>query len=286
MLAAYQYKIKHAFHTLITLLCLMMPSYTYAADILVTLPPLAGLVQWIDPEADVQCLLPAHADPHHFQLSPRQVEALQHAKLLLRSSQDDAFWSGLSSHINTIDIWPLQKHLHPSHNHAWLNPKEVELVLPNIAKALIQIYPEHKKNIQLHLQQDQDEIHPIWSAWQQVTQHIKKHGVILQHPSWRNLFQALNIPIVDVLESEQHGHEYGPHKLEHALGQLNHQPNVMMIADKNHSNRALQWLKQHHPKSQIIQLDALGTCQQTWIELMHHNIKLLRTASENISSQP
>jgi ABC-type Zn uptake system ZnuABC Zn-binding protein ZnuA len=98
----------------------------------------------------------------------------------------------------------------------------------------------------------------------------------MQHPSWSNLFQALNIPIFNSLESEQHGHEYGPRKLESALRQLQQHPNIQLIADSNHSNRALQWLQKHHTSSTIITLDALGSCDESWLHLMQRNLDALQ----------
>jgi len=253
-----------------------------ASEILTTLPPLAGLVHWLDPDADVRCLLPSNADPHHFQLSPRQVEALQLSKLFIRSSQDDGHWSSLQSQAQVLDLWPLIEH-HGEHeqdilNHAWLNPQAVQQILPQLAQQLATLYPNHQQKIQQKLSIALKESEHIWQAWRQLSLSIEldKHGVMMQHPSWSNLFQALQIPIRNTLESEQHGHEYGPRKLETALQQLQKYPSTLLIADSNHSSRALQWLQNHHPESSIVTLDALGTCGETWPELMQRNIKLLQ----------
>ncbi|MDX8383811.1 MAG: hypothetical protein R8M45_07005, partial [Ghiorsea sp.] len=52
------------------------------AKIIVTLPPLSGLVAMLMPNSTSQCLLSAGADPHHFQPSPRQVDMLNQGHLL------------------------------------------------------------------------------------------------------------------------------------------------------------------------------------------------------------
>jgi len=267
---------------MLILLSFNMPILAKAADIITTLPPLAGLVHWLKSDIQVTCLLPANADPHHFQLSPRQIESLQRNKLLVRSSQDDGHWASLQNQAHVVDLWPRTEH-DDAHkqtiaNHAWLNPHAVQAVLPKLAKQLERIYPNDKQAIQSNLKLALTESERIWQAWQHTIQStaLNANGVIMQHPSWSNLFQALNIPIFNSLESEQHGHEHGPRKLESALRQLQQHPDIQLIADNNHSNRALQWLQKHHTSSTIITLDALGSCGESWSHLMQRNLDALQ----------
>lgn len=257
------------------LLTFSMPVLGKASDIVTTLPPIAGLVQWLEPDADITCLLPANADPHHFQLPPHQVESLRASKLLVRSSQDDGHWTKLKHQGYTIDLWPhAQQHIA---NHAWLNPQEVRHILPELAQQLIKLYPQDAQSIQRQLELALTQSEQMWQAWQDMSHSsgLTSRGVIMQHPSWRNLFEALHIPVWNTLESEQHGHEHGPHKLEGALQQLQQHPGIRLIADSRHSNRALQWLQAHHPSSAIITLDALGTCGESWMHLMQRNLNTI-----------
>ena len=270
-----------SYSLLLIFLSFNVPTFAKAADVITTLPPIAGLVYWLKPDADVACLLPANADPHHFQLSPRQVESLQQSKLLIRSSQDDGHWANLGNQTHVFDIWPhTEHHDHQKTvpNHAWLNPLAIQTVLPKLAAQLQIIYPKDKQEIQKNLALALAESTQIWKKWLSVSQStaLNTNGVIMQHPSWSNLFQALNIPIFNTLESEQHGHEHGPRKLESALQQLQQHPNIRLIADSNHSNRALQWLQSHHKSSTITTLDALGTCGESWIHLMQRNLDTIQ----------
>lgn len=267
---------------LLILLSFNTPTTVRATEIITTLPPIAGLVHWLKPDADVLCLLPANADPHHFQLSPRQVESLQQSKLLVRSSRDDGHWTSLANHGHVLDLWPRKKHndQHEEHmaNHAWLNPHAVQTILPKLAAQLQTMYPNDKQEIQKNLALAISESEQLWQAWVRTSQStgLIKYGVIMQHPPWTNLFQALHITIFNSLESEQHGHEYGPRKLESALQQLQQNPNIRLIADSNHSNRALQWLQNHHKSSIITTLDALGSCGESWPHLMQRNLDILQ----------
>lgn len=278
MIVSKKQKTTPLFHSLLLILfSFNMPAFAKAADITTTLPPLAGLIHLLKPDANVSCLLPANADPHHFQLSPHQVEELQQTKLLVRSSQDDGHWTSLHSQSHVFDLWPRTKHTHhddPITNHAWLNPHAVQAVLPKLAAQLQTLYPEDKQAIQKNLTLALTKAEQLWQAWLQTSQAagLNDHGVIMQHPAWTNLFQALNIPIFNSLESEQHGHEHGPRKLESALEQLQQHPGIRLIADSNHSNRSLQWLKNHHQSSIITTLDALGSCDESWTHLMRRNL--------------
>jgi len=240
---------------------------------------LAGLVLSLAPQLQVQCLLPNNADPHHFQLTPRQVTALQQTRLLIRSPRDDKFWPGLHTQAPTFELWPTQKHLHHESNHAWLNPQQVLRALPKLADNLMLTFPESKPRIKQALEQSQMQVKIIWKQWQNlvVSTHLKQRGVMMQHPSWQTLFEALDVPIRYTLESAQHGQEFGPKKLEKALAILTQHPNTVLIGDSNHSNRALQWLNKRTAQP-IVKLDALGSCGESWVKLMQRNLDTLQAA--------
>ena len=274
----------HAF--LLFLSSISIASHAVAADILTTLPPLSGLVHWLDPKASVQCLLPNSADPHHFQLTPKQVESLQQAKLLIRSSKDDGQWPRLQTSGETLDLWPSHadphhvatEHHHEHGNHAWLNPEAVEPILPTLAQALIHANPEHKTDIEQQLKQAQQQLITIQQQWEELSEalELQERGAIMQHAAWVSLFEDLKIPVWITLESDQHAQEHGPQVLEDGLKILQAHPDSLLIADRRHNNRSLEWLKRQQPDSIIITLDALGSAELTWPALMLRNMELLQ----------
>ncbi len=245
---------------------LLVPLSVVAAEITVTLPPLAGLVRMLDKQADVACLLPAGADPHHFQLTPRKIEALRKSRLLIRAAFDDGGWPLPASHANTLALWP-------DIAHGWLNPESVRAVLPLIAAELTKLHPEHADAIATALKHAVAQTEKTEQAWHVALDGLKKSGVLMQHPAWQGLMQQIGVPVLAVLESAQHGHEFGPHKLEHALATLNQHPDAWLLGDSGHSNRALDWLAQHadQPPHRVT-LNALGSCGMAWSTLMQQNI--------------
>ena len=245
---------------------LIAPVFASAAEVAVTLPPLAGLISMLDKEADVICLLANGADPHHFQLTPRKIEAVQKTSLLIRTSRDDGGWPLPPSHAHTLDLWP-------ELDHGWLSPVAVRDALPLIAKSLVKLHPERQVAIEAALQDAVITTHAIEHEWRSALTAAKNSGVLMQHPAWRRLMQVMEVPILDVLETGQHGHEHGPRQLEHALHSLNEHPGAWLIADAGHNNRSLDWLQNHASvKLNRIHLNALGRCSQPWAELMQQNI--------------
>jgi len=251
---------------LVVLLSIAAPGSAISAEIAVTLPPLAGLITMLDKKADVLCLLANGSDPHHFQLTPRKIEATQRTGVLMRASKDDGGWPLPPHHARTLDLWS-------DIDHGWLSPVAVRQVLPVIAKALSDLHPGRQADITVALEYALKTTQTIEDEWKHALKAASKTGVLMQHPSWRRLMQLMEIPVLDVLESGHHGQEHGPRQLEQALRSLNEHPGAWLIADDGHSNRSLDWLQNHTSVNlHRIHLNALGTCSQSWPELMRQNI--------------
>jgi zinc transport system substrate-binding protein len=254
---------------------LLMPSFCSANEtrpeekIIVTLPPLSGIVAMLLPEIQSQCLLSAGADPHHFQPSPRQVDMLNQGHLLIRASRDDQGWPIRTQNSEVIDLWNQD-------NHGWLQFQQVRQVLPVLADALTKKFPHYQEMIQTRLIKAIENTRSLEQLWDQQLTTIQQQGVFMQHPSWKGLLKSKHVPVWAVLESEQHGHEHGPHHLEHALETLKLHPDALLLGSKRHSNRSLDWLNNHQQKStMVIKMDALGSCNQPWNELMKSNLAIL-----------
>jgi ABC-type Zn uptake system ZnuABC Zn-binding protein ZnuA len=251
---------------ILLILSLTVPFAALAAEIAVTLPPLAGLVAMLDKDAKVLCLLPGGADPHHFQLSPRKIEALNRTRLLIRASFDDGGWPLPPSHAQTLDLWP-------KIDHGWLSLEAVRKALPLVAEALAKLYPEKADAIAASLKDALQQTHEIEQAWRAALEPVKISGVMMQHPAWLRLMNEMNIPVLAVLESGRHGHQHSPHLLEDALENLIKHPEAWLVADIGHNKRALDWLALHvDPTPHRIALDALGKCGLSWDKLMLANL--------------
>ncbi len=271
-------------------LLLCVTCVTAAADpapeaqktIAVTLPPLAGILHWMQPSLTAHCLLPEGAEPHHFHPGARQLERAAQADILLRSSADDGNWfdAGLISEARIMDVWPASE---KGAGHAWLDFTAVDAALPHIARRLIKagfIDTAQWSARQATLKGD---VNSIQQQWQTILPALKKRGVLMQHPSWQPLFERLGVPVYAVLERRTAGHHHGftAHRLEHALQAVIQHPDALLIADPRHDDKGLKWLQQQHPQSQLVYLSSMGSCHQRWPAFQAENIAKLQSALTN-----
>lgn len=249
------------------LLFASLSRHAAAAEIAVTLPPLAGLVAMLDREAEVLCLLRPGSDPHHFQLQPRTIESLRRSRLLIRALRDDRSWPLPPVHANTLLLWP-------DVDHGWLSPAAVRQALPEIAGALAGLHPERAEAIAAALEQAMVQVDAMAAAWRKALEPVRRSGVIMHHPAWQRLLREMDVPVLTVLESGQHGHEHGPLELDEALAALERHPDAWLLGNEGHSRRALEWLERHaEPTPRHITLDPLGSCDTTWPEFMQSNLQ-------------
>ncbi len=249
------------------LVLLLLPQLAQAITVVATLPPLGGLVHLLDPRIRVHCLLPAGGDPHHFQLTPKQVTRLKHADLLLRAGRDDAHWTGIDLPGHTLVLWP-QK------DHAWLLPMEVKKILPRIAAALQRLDPGRRAEIQRQLAAALHRCERMEQRWRLTLMPYRRRGVIMQHPAWLRLCRHFGVPVRAVLEPHHHG-GIRPRKLQKALDILRARPATVLWADARHGNQGLDWLRAHSTATTAVRLDALGDCAMSWTRLMQKNLAAL-----------
>jgi len=238
---------------------------TARASIITTLSPLAGLVSMLDTKAIVRCLLPPGADAHNFQLTPKQVQRLQQADLLIRSSRDDGHWAGLNLVTQQFDLWSTK-------DHAWLLPSEVRKILPPLAKKLQLLAPDRQHAIEQSLQHALRLCDELEMLWKKALMPLQQHGAIMQHPAWRRVLEHFKVPVLAVLEPRHHG-SVRPRQLENALKLMRIHTGAVLWGSMRHSNQGLTWLSHHTDSRPVLRFDALGHCGIGWEKLMRWNIK-------------
>lgn len=261
--------------SLAVLVCMQLHGITPAAasGIVTTLPPLAGLVAMLDPEAEVHCLLPPGADAHDFQITPRQVQMLKQADLLVRASFDDRHWSGIDLPGRSLDLWSAR-------GHAWVSPAAVRDKLPELAAALQKLYPQHAAHISTALAGAEQACTEMDASWTKVLAGLRTGGVIMQHNAWQDMLTAHGVPVWSVLENGHHGESISPRRLQRALDLLQAHPGTVLWGNVRHASKGLQWLQEHAggARPKLISFDPLGDCGMGWKELMQHNLDLLTGA--------
>ncbi len=237
----------------------------FAQSVVVTLPPLAGMVRMIDSGAAPRCLLGRSADPHAMRITPRQADLLRTAPLLVRSSGDDGGWAGLRARaLASLDLWP-------GHRHAWLLPSVVAARLPALAEALEQrgLFPEGRGAALV--ERAQQRLYALDRRWREMLRPLGTRGVIMQHPAWQALLEHYGVPVRAVLEGSEHGHAATPRRLSHALRLLKGDAPPLLIVETSHGNRMIDWLRARVPSARVVRLDALGDCSESLDALIARN---------------
>ena len=122
--------------------------------VLVTIPPLAGIVREITGEAvEVHCLMGAGSTPHNFALKPSDMVKAEQADVLFMVHETLDGWATKLPVKNTVSLVDREggeedgdhghTHAHGDFNpHFWSDPNEVMAVLPLIVDGLKEAVPE------------------------------------------------------------------------------------------------------------------------------------------------
>ena len=256
--------------SVLALMALAPATKAAAATVMVTLPPLAGMVQLLLPDAQPRCLLAGNGDPHHLVLSPRKIAQMRRASLLVRSSGDDGGWSGLRGFGGrVVDLWPRA-------HHPWLLPSDLLAALPRLAKALMAQRLLSEREAAQRLAAARERLQRLDRAWRQALRPLREGGVIMQHPAWRRLFAHYRVPVRAVLERGHHGDGASPRQLEAALALLRGAHPPLLVVEQSHANRMIDWLSQRVPRAGVVALDALGRCGVALDSLQQRNLRQLR----------
>jgi len=235
------------------------------AEVVVTLPPLAGIVHLLEPRTDLFCLLPANADPHRFAITPKLIERLHRSELLIRASRDDSGWPGLGFHPVSIDLWP-------DRDHAWLQPEWLLARLPGLAEKLRTLNPERAAEITAALPGAINKIKALDKEIFRLLEPLRQAGVILQHASWRHFCAHYGIPVLAIANPRHMEGSLRPRQLEKLLVTLRRHPDARLWGDHGKTNSALQWLATKLKHKQVILLDPLGSCGESWSRFMQRNV--------------
>ena len=167
-----------------------------------------------------------------------------------------------------LDLWP-------NVDHGWLSPWQVAEVLPILAHRLSKIFPERADVIVANLPKAVKRARAMQTAWSRAGRILARRGVILQHAAWQPLFARLHVPIRATLDRHHHS-EPSPRQLETAWLALRRHPETVLIGDRHHARRTMDWLRSRAPDTvRSIELDPLSNCGDSWLQLMERNLSTI-----------
>jgi ABC-type Zn uptake system ZnuABC Zn-binding protein ZnuA len=131
---------------LIVLACLLLAGCgsserTSGPHVVATTTQLADIARNVAPNADVHAILTPNTDPHDYEVRPRDVKALAHADVVLRSGGEVDAW--LDSALDAAGVDPADvvdagavAGLVGHDPHWWQDPRRAELVAAAVARSI------------------------------------------------------------------------------------------------------------------------------------------------------
>lgn len=165
---------------LLLVLCLPIPSLQASAEtpeVLATLHPLTLLAASVVPTTQLQVLLPAGTDPHHFSLKPSDIDQLQEADIILWAGHKaEPYLSGFVRRWpekNWIDVSQFATADQPDDMHYWLSLSVMKKAQQQLAK----VFGKTSATFEAEMRQAEQEI-------QQLLTPVQSQGFLVYHRAY------------------------------------------------------------------------------------------------------
>ncbi len=183
-------------------------------------------------QAEVTVMLPAGANPHVYEPSPRQLSALTSSRLYFAIGLPfEKIWlNKLHQQSPQLAVIQLEQddssaapgiqpragfkpdHMHGANEdpHLWTNPLLVMVMADRITAALQRIDPDHRETYQRNNATFKGELTLLDKDLHQLLDIQPRREFIVQHPAWGHFAEAYGLTQISV---EQGGREPGPQQL-------------------------------------------------------------------------
>ena len=174
--------------------------------------PMGDLVRWlVEEEARVEVLLPAGASPHTFEVTPKQMQGMQGAKLFVMIGGGLDEWvarlpeaaGGQPLVIRLSEGIPLlaDDHDHGSGNpHIWLDPVLVrDRILPALQGALKETLPQMTGGIEERTRALSDSLTALDEEIRAALAPLRQRAFVSTHPAWTYYAERYGLEEVGVV---------------------------------------------------------------------------------------
>ncbi len=217
------------------ILCLfLIPIITLAQIVVVSIKPLALIVQSICPE-DVQIkVIMSNTNPHLYELKISDMNLLQKADLIVLSGIED--WAGKVQELfgskTLVFSDYVFEHIATEDRHLWLDPIYAVIFSHIIYQRLSQIAPQNSDIYQQNWKNFADTIIAKTFEWYEKTSVLRNKSIFEQHPALTHFAKRFGIKQVISLET---GHEEGitTKKLSEIISILKKEKVRYMVVEKD-----------------------------------------------------
>jgi ABC-type Zn uptake system ZnuABC Zn-binding protein ZnuA len=264
--------------------------------VVASIQPLAQWVQAVGgDEIRVTTLLPSNANPHTYELLPRQIEGAANARLLLTIGAGLEPWADkLAQNMKSDNAVRLalsdgetllqDSHEHHDHGHdhghvhefgnphLWLDPLFAIRSVEKIRDALSLLYPDREQRFRQHADQYIDSLKHLHTHIETVAAGWSQRRFIADHSSWVYFAERYGLREAGAIE-RQPGREISARELAGLIRTMKASGIKAIFADIRSNARGVELLAEESG-ARIAFLDPLGGAltSASYITLMRENV--------------
>lgn len=245
-----------------------------------SISPLAHLVAAVGGErVEVNLIIPPGADPHFFEFSPSLLQKISRSRAVFiiglgLETFIEPMIATVKSEVPVFEVNPgieVIQNTHPN-PHIWLSPKNIPLIVQNIAHGLTSIDSAGERYYKSQAEK-------IAQAFQQLDQWFTQEVASLStldfcasHPAWSYLARDYGLNQVATLE-EGHGKDPTPRRLKEIIDLMRAKKVRVILVSPLESDKVARIVAQETGAT-ILYLDPIGQFPAgSYLDLMRENLQ-------------
>ncbi len=259
---------------------------TERLPVVASIAPLADLVRQVGGDyVDVVQMVPLGNNPHTYEPTPGQMQALARARLAVFNGAGLEHWAedALAAAQNpSLQVLYLAEglELRNRNPHLWLNPRYMMLFADRVAAALADLDPDHAEAYTRQAEAYRRELLALDAAIREALTGVPTRKVVALHPAWDYFAQEYGLEVVAILEPTP-GREPSPAEVA-AIVDLMRQEDVRVIIVEKQPTPPVAQVVADETGARVVYLEPLGgpPPYDTYLGLMRANISALVQALE------
>ena len=266
--------------------------------VVATIFPLADFVKNVAGDnVEVVTLLPAGANPHTYDITPRNVKTIADAKVLVMNGAGLDFWvekvgAAARSDLLVVDTsTTLEKEGlllagdaddAGGHNpHFWLDPELAQKQVAAIAEALATVDPTNKDVYLGNAAKYIDQLKSLDEEISVVTDNFSSREFISSHPSWKYFAQRYALAEVAVIEQAPGREDYSVKYTMKVIDAVKEHDVKVIFAEVQFSTKSADTIA-HDTGAKVLLLDSIGgvSGRDSYIAMMRYNVGLMAEAMQ------
>jgi zinc transport system substrate-binding protein len=266
--------------------------------VVATIFPLADFVKNVAGDnVEVVTLLPAGANPHTYDMTPRNVKSMADAKLLIMNGAGLDFWvekvgaAGRSDLLVVDTSTTLEKEGlllagdaddAGGHNpHFWLDPELAQKQVAAIAEALATADPTNKDVYLGNAAKYIDQLKSLDEEIRGVTDNFSNREFISSHPSWTYFAQRYGLVEAAVIEQAPGREDYSAKYTMKVIDAVKEHDVKVIFAEVQFSTKSADTIA-YDTGAKVLLLDSIGGVpgRDSYIAMMRYNVGLMAEAMQ------